>query len=241
LLRTSPKEKVEHFRKTMRFYRGITVPTRSASSVIDRIRTQGLLPGDGNWRMSAADLKGRLEEIWRKPKVTCADTKPTAGNPGPLWVCACAEEQGALYYACRHNRSGENDTPILISFDAEASDAIVDGRDFLYTAFQLSDAARARAVLERLFGPAILRYADRAWNVHGDERIALCDLAVQDSAVVLAHADNKALFAGRSGTQFRSAFLVRTPVPAARIADVRVVDVAVELPEPDVVLTDLIL
>jgi hypothetical protein len=48
----------------MRFYRGITVPTRSAPALIDKIRTQGLLPGDGNWRMSAADLKERLEEIW---------------------------------------------------------------------------------------------------------------------------------------------------------------------------------
>jgi hypothetical protein len=213
---------------------------RSAPAVIDKIRTQGLLPGDGNWRMSAADLKGRLEEIWRKPKVTSADTKPTAGNPGPSWMCACAEEQGALYYACRHNKSGENDAPILISFDAEASDAVVDGRDFLYTAFQLSDAERARAVLERLFGPAILRYADRAWGVDGDERIALCDLAIQDDAVVCAHAANKAVIAGRHGTRFRSAFLVRTPVPARRIADVRVVDDTYELPEPDIVLESLI-
>src|ERR1700726_1550056 len=226
--------------ETMRFYRGITVPIRSAPAVIDQIRTRGLLPGDGNWRMSAADLKGRLEEIWRKPKVTYADTKPTEGNPGPSWVCACAEEQGAVYYACRHDKSGENDTPILISFDAEASDAVVDGRDFLYTAFQLSDAARGRTVLEQLFGPAILRYADRAWGVDGDERIALCDLAVQDNAVVLAHADNKTVIAGRFGTLLRSAFFVRTPVPAARIADVRVVEDAYELPEPDIVLGGLI-
>jgi hypothetical protein len=181
-----------------------------------------------------------LEEIWRKPKLTYADTKPTAGNPGPSWVCECAEEQDALYYACRHNKSAKNDTPILISFDAEASDAVVDGRDFLYTAFQLSDATRARAVLERMFGPAILRYADRAWGVDGDQRIALCDLAVQDDAVVRAHAANKTVIAGRFGTQFRSAFLVQTPVPAARIADVRVVEDSYELPEPEVILASLI-
>jgi hypothetical protein len=225
----------------MRFYRGITVPIRSVPAVVDKIRAQGLLPGDGNWRVSAADLKERLEEIWREPKVTYAATKPTVGNPGPSWVCASAEEQGARYYACRHNKSAKNDTPILISFDAEASDAVVDGRDFLYSAFQLSDATRARAVLERLFGPAILRYADRAWGcVDGDERIALCDLAVQDDAVVRAHAANKTLIAGRVGTRFRSAFLVRTPVPAARIADVRVVEDAYELPEPEVILGSLL-
>jgi hypothetical protein len=98
-------------------------------------------------------------------------------------------------------QSGENDTPIHISFDAEASEAVVDGRDSLYTAFQLSDAARARGILERLFGPAILRYADRAWGLDGDERIALCDLAVQDDAVVRAHAANKTAIAGRFGTR----------------------------------------
>ena len=139
-----------------------------------------------------------------------------------------------------HNKSGENDTPILISFDAEASDAIVDGRDFLYTVFQLSDAARARAVLERLFGPAILRYADRAWGVDGYERIALCDLAVQDNAVVRAHAANNTVIAGRHATRFRSAFLVRTPVLARRIAGVRVVEDTYELPVPEVILGSLI-
>lgn len=224
----------------MRFYRGIAVPSRSAPEVIDKIRTQGLLPGDGNWTMKALDLKMRLEEIWRKPKITYADTKPTEDNPGPSWVCACAERQGALYYACRHNKSGENDMPILIAFDAEPSDAVVDGRDFLYTAFQLSDAARSRAILERLFGPGVLKYADRAWGTDDSERIALCDLAVQDDAVVLAHAANKTVIAGRYGTHFRSAFFVRTPVPAVRIAEVRTVDSALELPEPDVVLASLI-
>jgi hypothetical protein len=225
----------------IRFYRGIAVPIQSVPAVIDKIRTQGLLPGDGNWRMSAADLKERIEEIWRKPKVTFVDTKPTEGNPGPSWVCACAEEKSAIYYACRHNKSVENDTSIVISFDAEVSDAVVDGRDFLYTAFQLGDATRARAVVERIFGRAILKYADRAWSgVDGEERIALCDLAVQDDAVVRAHAANKVIIAGRFGTRFRSAFLVRTPVPAARISDVRVVEDPYGLPEPEVTLQSLI-
>lgn len=92
-----------------------------------------------------------------------------------------------------------------------------------------------------LFGPAILRYADRAWGcVDGDERIALCDLAVQDDAVVRAHAANKTVIDGRYGIQFRSEFLVRTPVPAARIADVRVVEDAYKLSEAEVILGSLI-
>jgi hypothetical protein len=227
----------------LRCYRGITVPLRSVPMVIHKIRTQGLLPGDGNWRISAADLKGCLEGIWRKPKVTLADTRPASDKPGPSWVCACAEKQGALYYACRHNKSGENDTPILISFDAAVPEMAVDGRDFLYTVFQRGDAARARPILERLFGSAILRYADRAWgSIDGEERIAICDLAVQDDSIVRAHAANETIIGGRYGTQFRSAFLVRTPVSASSIADVRVVEDTHEMPEtePEVILESLL-
>jgi hypothetical protein len=81
----------------------------------------------------------------------------------------------------------------------------VDGRDFLYTIFQLGDPQLARPIIERIFGIAILRYIDRAWSSDGRERIALCDLAVQDDAVVLAHAGNKTVIGGRYGTRFRSA------------------------------------
>jgi hypothetical protein len=221
----------------MRFYRGISVPRQAADAVMAKISSQGLQPGDGQWTMLTADLKSRLDEIGRKPAISLADTRPNIGNPS--WVCACGEELGALYYACRHNKSAENDTPILIAFEADPSEAIVDGRDFLYTAFQLGDPKRARAIVERLFGKAVLRYADRAWSGDQKERIALCDLAVQDNAVVLAHASNRTVIAGRFRTRFRSAFLVRTPVAAERIADVRIVDSEFELPKAEVSLDEI--
>ena len=59
---------------------------------------------------------------------------------------------------------------------------IVDGRDFLYTLFQLGDPVRARPIVERAYGRAILRFVDRAWSAQNEHRIALCDLAVQDEA-----------------------------------------------------------
>ena len=126
--------------------------------------------------MLAADLKPRLDEIWRKPTITTDDTRPKSDIPEPSWVCACGEEEGALYYACMHNRSAKDNTPILITFEADVSDAVVDGRDFLYTAFQFGDSKRARSIIERMFGPAILRYADRAWSTVGHQRIALLRL-----------------------------------------------------------------
>jgi hypothetical protein len=112
----------------------------------------------------------------------------------------------------------------------------VDGRDFLYTIFQLGDPQLARPIIERIFGIAILRYIDRAWSSDGRERIALCDLAVQDDAVVLAHAGNKTVIGGRYGTRFRSAFCVRTPVATDRIVDVRPVEVGPNLPDPEISL-----
>jgi hypothetical protein len=211
--------------KLVRFYRGISVSRNEAEGVIAKIRSQGLQPGEGWWTMMAADLKPRLDEIWRKPTITLADTRPEA--PEPSWVCACAEEAGALYYACSHNKSVEKDTPILIVFDAEASEVIVDGRDFLYTAFQLGDPNRARPVI------------DRAWLTEDEERIALCDLAVQDDAVVLAHARNNIMIGGRHRTRFRSAFLVRSPVPPERIVDVRTVEHDFDLPDVEISLNDV--
>jgi hypothetical protein len=67
-------------------------------------------------------------------------------------------------------------------------------------------------------------------------RPALCDLAVQDDAVVLAHAGNKTVIGGRYGTRFRSAFCVRTPVATDRIVDVRPVEVGADLPDPEISL-----
>jgi hypothetical protein len=48
------------------------------------------------------------------------------------------------------------------------------------------------------------------------------------------------VIAGRFRIRFRSVFFVRTPVSAARIVEVRVVEDAFELPKPDVVLERLI-
>jgi hypothetical protein len=221
----------------MRFHRGIAVPSAAADEVVNKIRSQGLQPGEGWWKMLAADLKPRLEEIWRLRAITLADTRPDGDNP--TWICACAEEQGALYYACMHNKYKENDTPIVVAFDAPVRDVIVDGRDFLYRVFQLGDPERSRPVIERLFGAAVLKYADRAWAADIDQKIPICDLAVQDDAVVEAHAANQAVIAGRHWTRFRSAFFVRTPIAAERVLDVRIVGGEFELPEPDISLSDL--
>jgi hypothetical protein len=130
---------------------------------------------------------------------------------------------------------------VLIAFDAEVKDVIVDGRDFLYTLFQLGDPSLGLPVALELFGPAIGRYLTRAWATDDqDQRLALCDLAIQDESVIAAHAANEKVIGGRHGTIFRNAFMVRTPVAAACICDVRIVDEIAFLPAVDVTLPGVI-
>src|SRR5262249_31694416 len=147
--------------RRMLFYRGIAVPRERVAETVPNIRGRGLLPGQGR-RYVFADLKPQLERLWQLPDLTITHTKP-ASEPPPR-VGACADRTGAAYYALKHNRSAENDTPLLITFEADLRDVIIDGRDFLYPLFQLGKPDRARSVAEQLFGPAILRYVDRAWS-----------------------------------------------------------------------------
>jgi len=128
----------------MRLYRGIAVPRNQLTAVISDSRMNKLVSGQGKWTMIAHYLKPKIEEIWLMPLITYAATRPD--SPTPPWVCACSDETGARYYACQHNYSGTNNSPILISFDADPRDVIIDGRDFLYTTFQLGEPLRARPI-----------------------------------------------------------------------------------------------
>lgn len=125
---------------------------------------------------------------------------------------------GRFIYAWQHNRTEEHDTPIIIEFEAERDVVAVDGKDFLYTVFQLGDPGRARDVLKRSFGRRMLHYADRAWASNdGDLRIALCDLAIHDPEIVEAHYKSQVIIGGRHGTRFRNAFTVRLPVDCTAV------------------------
>jgi hypothetical protein len=180
------------------------------------------------------DLKPQLSELRRRQVVNTKDTRFETERPS--WVCACADLAGASYYATKHNRSAEHNAPILIRFDADIRYVIIDGRDFLYTVFQLGNPELARPLVRRLYGDAILYYLDRAWATDQSQRLGMCDLATQDDEVISAHARNDALIAGRYGTCFRTAFMVQTPVGPKRILDVSTAEQEIELPTPDVTL-----
>jgi hypothetical protein len=218
-------------------HRGISVPSSQANSVVDFIRAHGMQAGQGSqWSMKWNDLKPQLKELGKREKLD----NLTKSGPSLPRLCGGGDELGARYYARHHNRSDNNDTAILISFEADVASTIVDGRDFLYTIFQFGYPKRARYPTSRIFGDAVLPYLYRAWaTADQDERIARCDLAVQDDDVIASHARNAEVHGGRSGTRFCSAFMTLLPVPAARIKNVSIIRVS-PLPNIDISLYNLL-
>ncbi|MDX5494291.1 MAG: hypothetical protein LPK86_12480, partial [Alphaproteobacteria bacterium] len=205
---------------------------------IEGILSQVLVNGQGRCSMKHEQPVDQ-KALYVKPDLSRQDTRP--GTKAVAAVCACGDELGAAYYACSHNLSPDNDTPILIEFEAPQSAAAVDGKDFLYTTFQLGDPERARHVLERSFGKAVLRYADRAWSSEDQSfRMAQCDLAIHDPEVVEAHHSNDVVLAGRYKTIFQSAFTVELPIQPETIINVWSPSYTPAMPAPGVRLDDIL-
>jgi len=204
---------------------------------MDAIRENGLVAGAGFWSLVVHDLKTNLDRLWQSSELSMKLTRPESDQPVAR-ICACARRRDALYYACSHNRKGDHTASVLIAFDVDAKDVIIDGRDFLYTVVQLGNPTASREALRQVFGPAILRYADRAWStLEQSTRIACCDLAVQDDKVIAAHAANDLTIGGRFGTRYSSAFMVGVPVAANNIVSVeRVNNRSYALPDIDITL-----
>lgn len=180
----------------------------------------------------AAD-RGCWQMIWDPP------SDDADSDDEPLAVCACGDFDGAAYYACQHNRSGVNDTPLVVEF--ESYEVAVDGRDFLYTVFQFGKGARAREVVEQAFGRRALTYLDEAWRATDQtHRIGLCRKACHDPDIVRAHHANQLVLRGRYATRFRSAFLVKAPVAASLVTKIRRPEFGWVMPVPDVDLDDIL-
>ncbi len=222
---------------TLRLYRGIAVPATSVADVASSIRRTGLIEGQGHWR---------IEQLWKLPSgVPVEQVDLSSADIGEAdWrsaVCACGTLDGAAYYAWKHNRNETNDTPILIEFEADVDQVRIDGRDFLYPAFQGGHPERARGLLEQLYGSSVLRYADLAWTSPDQRmRVSLCHLATLDPEVVLAHYANLTVVEGKHGTTFENAFTVAYPVSPNAIVRVWVPEVMGEQRTPSVTVKDVV-
>lgn len=213
--------------KDLILFRGIAVPWEQAEHIREAILRAGIQGNEGGqWKFDLTDLRQKKEKLLHGPnlslKITCP---PPESAPYFPVVCACGDETGASYYAVRHNRHHDSaEVSYVIQFSAPLSDVFVDGRDFLYTSFQLWDRESRNflheqmGVLIKLFGPRIERYFEKAASSACQEyRVAVCDLACQDQAVVRSHAKNHILIGGRYGTRFGSAFFVRAPIKPRQI------------------------
>ena len=213
-------------------YRGITVPESSFKKVKQEITRRGLVQNtERTWKMESVDLRQKLDALFVNDALSTKDTRPSIlveegnGSYRKLVdsfhvVCACGDELGASYYASMHNKTDRNNVPLIIKFQADISNVQIDGKDFLYTAFQMGSTGRQRDKILEYFGDSVSRYLDKAWKSReNDFKIAICDVAIQDFEVIEAHYNNQTVIGGRHNTVFCSAFQVALPVESRNIVD----------------------
>lgn len=196
---------------TLRLYRGIAVASSTLSDTVSSIVATGLTKEKkGHWSIEQS-WGLPIDALLQKVDLSTCDTR--SGSVSRPAICASGTEDGAAHYAWPRNQTSRDDAPILMEFDVESNKVAIDGKDFLYTAFQQGIPEKARRVLESLFGPKVLTYAEAAWaSACQDRRIALCDLASMDAEVVAAHYRNPLVIHGRSRTVFENAFTVALPI-----------------------------
>jgi hypothetical protein len=223
----------------MKLFRGIAVPNDQLEPVIEDIKLNGIIDGSkANWQTRQEKHFKNLNTLHLNPNLSTKDTRPKDGHANA--VCACGEKDGALYYATKHNLYGDNNSPIIIEINTDKSLLSIDGKDFLYTAFQYSNPEKARPILEKCFGSAILKYVNRAWSSNNQSfRVAQCDLAIQDIEVIEAHHASKTVIAGRAKTIFRNAFTIKLPVLPASILSVCSPNMLSTIPHPDIYLDNI--
>jgi len=202
-------------------------------SEIEDTRKTGIRAGNGRWVIMAPDLKKEFQNPVKWMELISEDALSTdeTRKKGVETVCACGDRDSALYYACIHNRTATNDTPVLIEFEALIEDIWVDGRDFLYTVLQFWDRKshqqeqkrKVEKILTKVFGEGIIPYLEKVFRTYDfDRRIALVDLTINDHRVIESHFRNRYWIRGRFGTLFKSAFLVRSPILPSQILSIQV-------------------
>lgn len=212
-------------------FRGITVPASTADAVMTRIRECGLRSGDGRWKLPFPSPRDEEDEAVATRRLSGEFEYREDG----LSVCACADEASAAHYAWKHNRHGDDNAPVMIEFEADADDVAVDGRDMLYNLFQRGDPEYAPAAVRTVYGEAAIRHLQAAWATDDQiQRVAHCDRAVLDPAVVAYHYRNRTVIVGRHGTIFSSAFQVRLPIEPRAIRMVHAPDARPISPAPEI-------
>jgi hypothetical protein len=221
------------------FYRGIVVEPAALDAAKQQILMSGFTADES---MLVPDLRPHLDALLADPSLYTRERDLGLAKGGAVFVSG--DEGGATYYACDPGRN-KSKAGLIIKLHAPLERCFVDCRDFLCAAFQLwslngkiaKEDVRARLI--QLFGHGVARYFDRAAESgEQKDRIAMCNAAAHDPAVVAAHYENRTCIGGRFGTIFCSAFVLRTPVPREDIVDVYP-GVASRIGTPEVTVDDV--
>lgn len=139
-----------------------------------------------------------------------------------------ADKLGATYYALQHNKTKEKNISLLIEVEVPISDVIIDGRDFLFTAFNLGILKSNNQILECqieilkfIFGNSIEIYIDKLIET---KNIAIIDLIEYDDNIIKDYFNNNVLLNGRYNTIFRYSFMVKAPIKSNMINDITIIN-----------------
>jgi hypothetical protein len=221
----------------VRFFRGISVPKGEAAETAHGIEERGIVKHQWRWVTTHQKLNA---PVLRMPIPTLDDTRSADAQEIPA-VCACGDLDGASYYAWQHNLGTTNDTPVLIEFEAPLEAVVIDGKDCLYTVFQMGDPTKAADFIRAAYGDKGLEYAEKAWRSDDQPtRIAICDQLTNDSEVITAHYANRLVIGGRHGTVFRSSFTIDLPIVAQAVVRAWIPDEIPLRPRIDVNFDELL-
>ncbi|AOG03461.1 hypothetical protein [Bosea sp. RAC05] len=204
--------------RRFRLFRGLALPKEDVDRAVETLLQRGHQPQLAKREVYQKRLSNRAE-IMQLPRITLKDIQGSNREWIPS-VCACGDEAGASHYAWK--RSDPSLTPIMMEVEVPLHRLVVDGNDFLFRIFSRGIPELAGPYVERMFGPAAMSYARRAWSrPRGDEeRMALCELAILDPEVVAHHHANSITIKGGTQTVFASAFTIRLPLEANEIVRV---------------------
>lgn len=115
-------------------YRGIALKPETAEDDCQAVRENGTLAAGSSWKNTMAspmEVRSRLDDLVTNPLHVCATIDDLSQRP---ITHVCGDFDGAARYAL----SGTG-IPMVISVEWNLEDIAIDGRDFLYTIFQLWD------------------------------------------------------------------------------------------------------
>lgn len=215
-------------------WRGLVIDPampKAAHQYVEEIRASGSpLGADGGksglmrgFRLAVPAIRSHeLDPAEAAAKVVAAGPQ-TERDSELSAVCVCGDRGGAIHYATRSPGTG-----ILLCAEVPLDRLVIDGRDFLYSAFSRlvkadgKTAAGYVSILKQSYSAILEQYVEvgRAFAHHVQLLFRLVDYVITDRRVIAAHLASRIRLFGRYNTAFRSAFGVVGGISASEVVQV---------------------